>query len=60
MADAVERERMFSKISLSQAREVRDSKEPGAVLAARFGVSEGLVSMIRNGKARKGLSATPR
>lgn len=52
IAEAAARERMHSKISAEDAREIARSAEKGTVLAERYGVSPALVSMIRNGKAR--------
>ena len=42
-----------------EAREILSSKEPGAVLARRFGVSPATVSAIRKGRNWKWLRSTP-
>ena len=41
------------KLSDAQVRDVLTSREPGAAIARRFGVSPALVSMIRNGRRRQ-------
>jgi hypothetical protein len=45
-----------TKLTPQQVREVRLSEDKGCVLAARHGVSEGLISDIRNGGCWKGLA----
>jgi hypothetical protein len=52
MGEAASRERMASKLTLAQVQEIRQSNAKGIDLAQRFGVSKGLISMIRSGKAR--------
>lgn len=42
-----------AKLSDDQAREIAASREPGVELAARYGVSQALVSMIRRGRRRE-------
>lgn len=41
----------FGKLDLAKAREIRSSDETGVVLAARFGVSPQLISMVKQGKS---------
>lgn len=41
-----------AKLTDSQALEILESKEPGVVLAKRYGVNESLISMIRSGRRR--------
>lgn len=45
-----QRNRSSVKLKEKDADEIRSSAEPGAVLAARFGVSQATVSMVRSGK----------
>jgi hypothetical protein len=39
------------KLDMAKAREIRSSSETGRALAARFGVSAQLISLVRLGKS---------
>lgn len=39
-----------ARLTKAQAREVKNSTEPGSVLAVRYGVSQATISRIRHGK----------
>lgn len=57
---AAHRERHpFTRITQADARAIRDSDEPGTVLAARYGVSESSVSKIRLGLFRREFHGNP-
>lgn len=47
----VKTHRAMGKLDMEKAREIRSSDETGQVLAAKFGVTPQLVSLVRRGKS---------
>lgn len=52
MADRESKGRTWKKLTNEQVRLIRDSAEKGFILADRYGVSQSLISIIRNRKWR--------
>ncbi|NCA72030.1 MAG: HNH endonuclease [Sphingobacteriia bacterium] len=44
------------KLTDDEVRVIRDSEEPTKTLSARYGVSDSLISLIRNGKHRRNVA----
>jgi hypothetical protein len=53
---AESRRQTFSKITLEQAQEIRQSEETGPVLAARYGIHKSRVNTIKRGEGWKDYS----
>lgn len=56
---AAKRSGRQAKVSQDDVRVIRDSTEPGTVLAERYGVSEATISKYRLGHCRREFTANP-